>query len=149
MDEMRLMQSRTTRLPHPRLSGLAGGPSRRSVVAWTLCVVGASACMTLPGCQSVQQQYFTPSEVLDESPVGSDVRVGGRVDSLAWDQATQTLTLTVSDDQASLLVDANVTPPQALVPGADVVVEGSLREDGTFAASRVLVKVADLPTQPD
>ncbi len=46
----------------------------------------------------------------------------------------------VTDGQAAIPVEYHGVVPDTFVDGADVVVEGGLRQDGTFVASNLLAK---------
>ncbi|MEE2828306.1 MAG: cytochrome c maturation protein CcmE [Myxococcota bacterium] len=96
--------------------------------------------------------YWTPAELLgagDEAQ-GAQVRLGGMVkkDSVDWDKEAQTLDFVVFDAEREVPVHSTGLPPQMFRENIGVVVEGQLREDGVFHATRMLVKHDNAYTAP-
>ncbi|MCP4810787.1 MAG: cytochrome c maturation protein CcmE [Proteobacteria bacterium] len=89
--------------------------------------------------------YWTPAEVhaAGAEAYGPTIRLGGLVKegTLDWNPEAQTVDLVVTDTTgAELPIHAQGAPPQMLREGIGVVVEGTLRADGTFETDRLMVK---------
>jgi len=91
--------------------------------------------------------YWTPGEMLAQGgkAYGPTIRLGGIVQpgSLKWDPAHTHLSFRVADsDQpgaASVLVQAQETPPQMFRERIGVVVEGTFDRSQTFTSNRLMV----------
>ncbi len=88
--------------------------------------------------------YWSPSELLDEAKRarGANVRLGGLVSagSVVRSGDGTTLYFAVTDGERTVPVHARAVPPAMFREGIGVVLEGSLRADGVFESSRLLVK---------
>ncbi len=88
--------------------------------------------------------YVTVPEFLSRGggPTASNVRVNGKVvaGSIERLPTGQDVSFTMSGDGAELRVAYHGIIPDTFVDGADVVVEGALRDDGVFEASTLLAK---------
>ena len=87
--------------------------------------------------------YLTVSEFTQTSDRGDDgFRINGKVDdgSIVRQPGGQSVQFTMSDGTAVLAVNYAGIIPDTFVDGADVVVEGRLGTDGTFAAHTLLAK---------
>ena len=87
--------------------------------------------------------YLSVSEFV-ESPdrEESDFRINGKVvdGTITRHPTGQDVTFRITDGSTSLGVDYHGIIPDTMVDGADVVVEGQLRADGTFEAHTLLAK---------
>ncbi len=85
--------------------------------------------------------FYTPADIAAKKPEpGKPVRLGGLVDtgSVVWEG--DTLHFTVSDMVGTIAVTYRGEVPSLFREGQGVVMDGTLAEDGTFTASRVLAK---------
>ena len=78
---------------------------------------------------------------LDGSRDGA-IRINGKVEdgSIVRQRTGMDVRFNVTDGQAALPVEYHGVIPDTFVDGADVVIEGGLRRDGTFVASNLLAK---------
>lgn len=122
---------------------------RRLFLAGALLVAGGALAVIAWGGIGENLVYFwTPAQVHENSAkaVGATIRLGGVVqsDSVDWQQSDQMLTFKVGeaavDTETALVVQAKSAPPQMFREGIGVVVEGTMRKDGVFAADKVMVK---------
>lgn len=87
--------------------------------------------------------YLTVQEfVAHGATQGDHFRVNGKVDQGTIERLPggRQVRFVMSDGQASLKVDFEGIIPDTFVDGADVVVEGSLGDDGVFRATTLLAK---------
>jgi len=120
--------------------------SRRPLVF--IAVVGvfvmALAYLVYGGIQQGATYWVTVGELLHRSPAlaASRVRLGGTVvpGSVAWDPSHQHLRFAVTDGVSALPVTYSGVVPDIFSEGRQVVVEGTLGRDGTFAATILLAK---------
>jgi cytochrome c-type biogenesis protein CcmE len=87
--------------------------------------------------------YLSVSEfVASPERDGGDFRINGKVadGSITRHFTGQDVSFLITDGSASLGVDYHGIIPDTMVDGADVVVEGELRADGTFEAHTLLAK---------
>ena len=98
------------------------------------------------GVLSAGMYYMTVSELLAQrETLGAEpVRIEGKVvaDSVKEDPASKTLSFVVSDGQNSLPVVYRGVVPDSFQPDAEVVMEGTLTEGGSFEATSLLAKCA-------
>lgn len=87
--------------------------------------------------------YWSPSELYEagDSAVGASVRLGGLVvpGSIRYGDDLD-LFFEVSDEERTVPVYATAVPPAMFREGIGVVLEGTMRSDGTFATQRLMVK---------
>jgi len=88
--------------------------------------------------------YWNPAELkaAGDKARGATIRLGGVVqkDSVRFDNQSTELEFTVEDGDTSVVVEARGMPPQMFREGIGVIVEGTLRDDGVFESSELLVK---------
>jgi len=107
-------------------------------------VVASMALLVVVGTQgSGVGYYMTVSEFLvteDQTRLG--LRVNGKVvhGTIVRQDTGEDVGFEMTDGDAVLAVDYHGIIPDTFVDGADVVVEGSLENDGTFAAHTLLAK---------
>ena len=125
--------------PEPMLA-----PPRRpwgilALIAVVLVVIGYLAFSSV-GTALVY--YLTPTELLarGEAAVGETVRLGGLVEAGSVSGPATDLTFVVTDGGNRIEVHSTVTPTRSFREGSGAVVEGSLRADGVFEATQVIVK---------
>ena len=98
------------------------------------------------GLRDTMVFYLTVSEVLAKAPedLTETQKVGGIVtaESVQWEPKTLKLSFKLEDRQANLLVNYTGVVPDSFKPGAEVIVEGTYRGDGTFWATTIMPKCA-------
>ena len=119
-------------------------------VAGALVLVGVVGYLAVTGMKDSMMYYYTPDELSAKVAADPSVRelgakMGGRVvpGSVQYDPRTLDLRFTIVDIASGLTtspVHHNGPIPDTFEEGRDVVVEGRLAEDGTFAATTVLTK---------
>ena len=108
-------------------------------------VVAALAYLGFTAFQGASMYYLTVDELLAREDIGDGERVrlmGKVVDgSVEENQETHTLRFKVTSEAGTAMpVVYTGMVPDAFKQGADVVLEGSLADSGTFQADAVLVK---------
>ena len=97
--------------------------------------------------------YWSPSELhaAGDDAVGASIRLGGIVlpGSVNRDADGLKLTFHVTDGAETVPVYAEAVPPAMFREGMGVVVEGTLRGDGTFETRRLMVKHDNEYRPPD
>ncbi len=97
--------------------------------------------------------YWSPSELHEAGPdaVGASIRLGGLVEkgSVNRDDDGLTLEFTVTDGESRVDVRTTAVPPAMFREGIGVVLEGTMREDGRFDTSRLMVKHDNEYQAPD
>jgi len=120
--------------------------SRRLVlaVAAILISVGVLAFLAFGGIGENLVYYWSPSELAEagDEAVGATIRLGGLVEPGTIDRSADGLTLkfAVTDGGASVPIVTSSVPPAMFREGVGVVVEGTIRKDGSFETNRLLVK---------
>ena len=119
-------------------------------VAGALVLVGVVGYLAVTGAKDSMMYYYTPDELatkLAADPTTRDlgVKMGGRVvpGSVRYDARTLDLRFTIVDitsGRTTYPVHYSGPLPDTFEEGRDVVVEGRLAADGTFAATTVLTK---------
>ena len=87
--------------------------------------------------------YRTVAEFREKGPPpGGHWRVNGTVETGSIDRGVtgEQVRFTITDGKATMPVDYRGIIPDTFVDGADVVIEGALRTDGTFEATTLLAK---------
>ena len=109
------------------------------VVAVVLVVIGYLA---LSSVGNALVYYLTPTELLSrgEAAVGETVRLGGLVEAGSVSGPATDLTFVVTDGDSRIEVHSTAAPTRSFREGSGAVVEGSLRTDGVFEATQVIVK---------
>ena len=119
-------------------------------VAGALVLVGVVGYLAITGAKDSMMYYYTPDElatklVADPTAREMGVKMGARVvpGSIQYDPGTLDLRFTVVDiasGRTRYPVHYSGPVPDTFEEGRDVVVEGRLGADGTFAATKVLTK---------
>lgn len=86
--------------------------------------------------------YVTVDELLARGPHAKGARVGAPIvpGSINWNNATRSLTFQLQGAGQVLTVNYRGWAPDSFRDGATAIVEGELKQDGTFQASGVLIK---------
>ena len=120
--------------------------SRRLIlaVAAILISVGVLAFLAFGGIGENLVYYWSPSELAEagDEAIGATIRLGGLVEPGTIDRSADGLTLkfAVTDGGASVPIVTSSVPPAMFREGVGVVVEGTIRKDGSFETNRLLVK---------
>ena len=120
--------------------------SRRLIlaVAAILISVGVLAFLAFGGIGENLVYYWSPSELAEagDEAIGATIRLGGLVEPGTIDRSGDGLTLkfAVTDGGASVPIVTSSVPPAMFREGVGVVVEGTIRQDGSFETNRLLVK---------
>jgi cytochrome c-type biogenesis protein CcmE len=119
-------------------------------IAGAVALVGIVVYLAVTGAKGSMMYYYTPDElasrlVADPSARELGVKMGGRVvpGTVHYDARTLDLRFTIVDiatGRTKYTVRHNGPLPDTFEEGRDVVVEGKLAADGTFAATTVLTK---------
>ena len=123
----------------------AGAGQRRLFLVVALLVMGGALAAIASGALTEEIVYYWgPTEVLEAGAKaqGADIRLAGVVveGSKQWDEQSHTLRFDVSDTRHTISVVNKGAPPQMFREGIGVVVEGTLKPDGTFESYRLMVK---------
>ncbi len=118
---------------------------RRALAVSALVIaVGAFAFLALGDLGDNLVYYYSPSELVANrvKATGASVRLGGLVADGSVVTSTESLDLRfeVTDGEATIPVEAHAVPPAMFREGIGVVVEGTLRRDGVFETSRLMIK---------
>jgi cytochrome c-type biogenesis protein CcmE len=117
--------------------------SRKFIVAVSLLVAGFVVLFGI-GLKGSLVYYLTVSEFLDgrRADLGDNYRVNGNVvpGSIRRTPGVLGASFVMTDGSRELPVVYSRETPDTFVDGSEVVVEGALLPDGTFAATTLLAK---------
>lgn len=109
-----------------------------------LAVVAVIGMLLASGLEESVVYFLTPSEVVAQGTEAVDrpLRLGGQVKpgSVDWNAEALDLRFVVQDSTGEVPVASSGAPPAMFRDGIGVVVEGSLRPDGTFESTNLMVK---------
>ncbi|HSM07535.1 MAG TPA: cytochrome c maturation protein CcmE [Gemmatimonadota bacterium] len=109
-----------------------------------VAVAGAVAMLLAGGLKDGVVYFLTPGEIVAQGTDAVDrpLRLGGQVKpgSVQWDAEALDLRFVVQDSLGEVPVTSTGAPPAMFRDGIGVVVEGSLRTDGTFESTNLMVK---------
>ena len=120
--------------------------TRRLVLAVAAVAISAAvlAFLAFGGIGENLVYYWSPSELEDagNEAVGATIRLGGLVEPGTVERSPDGLTLkfAVTDGGSSVPIVTSSVPPAMFREGVGVVVEGTVRRDGSFETNRLLVK---------
>ena len=120
--------------------------TRRLVLAIAAVAISAGvlAFLAFGGIGENLVYYWSPSELEDagNEAIGATIRLGGLVEPGTVERSPDGLTLkfAVTDGGSSVPIVTSSVPPAMFREGVGVVVEGSVRKDGSFETNRLLVK---------
>ncbi len=120
-------------------------PKHQRLVLLLLAVAAliGAALLAAWALRNQASYFYVPSDIASDPPApGQAVRLGGMVEqgSLKTRADGVTVDFVVGDGKASVPVTFAGIVPDLFVEGSGVVAEGSLRSDGTFAATNLLAK---------
>ena len=117
--------------------------SRKFIIAVSLLVAGFAVLFGV-GLKGSLVYYLTVGEFLDErrTDLGDNFRVNGNVVAGTIQRTPGALgaRFVMTDGTRNLAVSYARETPDSFVDGSEVVVEGTLQPDGTFAAKTLLAK---------
>lgn len=109
-----------------------------------VAVIGAIALLLAGGLKENVVYFLTPTELVAQGTSALDrpLRLGGQVKpgSVNWDAEDLDLRFVVQDSVSEVHVASTGAPPAMFRDGIGVVVEGSMRPDGTFESTNLMVK---------
>ena len=120
-------------------------PKHQRLVLMALALVAlvGAALLAAWALRNQASYFYVPSDIAADPPAaGQAVRLGGMVEagSLKTRADGVTVDFVVGDGEARVPVTFSGIVPDLFVEGSGVVAEGSLRPDGTFAATNLLAK---------
>ena len=120
-------------------------PKHQRLVLLLVAVVAlvGAALLAAWALRNQASYFYVPSDIAVKPPeAGQAVRLGGMVEqgSLKTRADGVTVDFVVGDGKARVPVTFSGIVPDLFVEGSGVVAEGSLRPDGTFAATNLLAK---------
>ena len=129
-------------LARPVLPPLPPRGRRWGLLAGVAVVVAVVAYLAFSSVGNALVYYLTPTELVarGDSAVGQAVRLGGLVKAGSIAGEAPDLTFVLTDGTTEMRVHAVSAPTQSFREGIGAVVEGTLRADGVFEASQVIVK---------
>lgn len=116
---------------------------RLVLLAVALVALIGAALLAAWALRNQASYFYVPSDMAANPPAaGQAVRLGGMVEqgSLKTRPDGVTVDFVVGDGKARVPVMFSGIVPDLFVEGSGVVAEGSLRPDGTFAATELLAK---------
>jgi cytochrome c-type biogenesis protein CcmE len=120
---------------------------RRRLTILLVCGIclGTATALTLSAFSDGMTFFVTPSEIAGKAPgPGRSFRLGGLVEAGSLQRTESagkpSATFRVSDGTAAVKVEYVGILPDLFREGQGIVAMGSLRPDGSFAASEVLAK---------
>ena len=108
-----------------------------------LVILIGAALLAAWALRNQANYFYVPSDIAADPPApGQAVRLGGMVEEGSLKTRTDGVTVdfVVGDGKARVPVTFAGIVPDLFVEGSGVVAEGSLRPDGTFAATNLLAK---------
>ena len=114
---------------------------RLAIIAGLALVVALATTLVLVALRDQIVFFYSPSEVKERAvAAGTPIRLGGLVKEGSWTRNGETNDFVVTDGEAEMAVIYVGILPDLFKDGQGVVAEGSLRADGSFAATNVLAK---------
>jgi cytochrome c-type biogenesis protein CcmE len=116
---------------------------RLALLVLALVALIGAALLAAWALRNQASYFYVPSDMAANPPEpGQAVRLGGMVEqgSLKTQPDGVTIDFVVGDGKARVPVTFSGILPDLFVEGSGVVAEGTLRPDGTFAASELLAK---------
>ena len=109
-----------------------------------LAIAGAAfVAITAGGIGENLVYYWGPTELhgAGDKAYGAAIRLGGQVEqgTVLFQPASSRLEFKVTDGRKSVHVKSSGVPPQMFREGIGVVVEGTMKKDGSFHSERLMV----------
>lgn len=106
-----------------------------------LSVLIAASLLVLNALQDSIVFFHAPSDIAENSPVGTQARLGGLVvEGSVTEKTDGTHVFGITDGVGDITVTYQGLLPDLFREGQGIVAEGALQADGTFKAARVLAK---------
>jgi len=124
-------------------AGLKPKHQRLVLILIALVALIGAALLAAWALRNQANYFYVPSDMAADPPSpGQAVRLGGMVEtgSIKTRADGVTVDFVVGDGKARVPVVFTGIVPDLFVEGSGVVAEGSLRADGTFAATNLLAK---------
>ncbi|NIZ00254.1 cytochrome c maturation protein CcmE [Thalassospira lucentensis] len=117
---------------------------RMYIIGAVMIAVAGAAALALTAFEDSVVFFFSPSEIVEKSPIDPDqrLRIGGLVEegTVSKQQDGKTVNFVVTDMAESITVAYAGILPDLFREGQGVVAEGHMSPNGTFVASEVLAK---------
>ena len=124
-------------------AGLRPKHQRLVLLAIALVILIGAALLAAWALRNQASYFYVPSDIAADPPApGQAIRLGGMVEqgSLRTRADGVTIDFIVGDGKARVPVVYSGIQPDLFVEGSGVVADGSMRSDGTFAATLLLAK---------
>lgn len=110
-------------------------------VSVSVVLLSAAALLAASALRENIVFFYTPSEIALKKPaIGQRIRLGGLVEQGSLKTDRDRIDFIITDGTATLPVTYSGTLPSLFREGQGAVAEGSMAEDGHFAATRILAK---------
>ncbi len=123
-----------------------GRGKRKRFAVGGLILLAALGYLIYSAIASNSEYYLTVSEVqaMGARAQESQIKIGGKVvdGTINWSRGSNSVSFTITDGQKTMPVTYKGVVPDSFQPGADVILEGRLQQDGNFAATTLLAKCA-------
>ncbi len=124
-----------------------GRKKRKRFLVAGLVLLTALGYLIYSAVASNSEYYLTVGEVyaMGAQARESQIKIGGRVveGSIAWDRGSGSVRFTIGDERGHTMpVSYRGVVPDSFQPGAEVILEGKLGQDGGFVATALLAKCA-------
>jgi cytochrome c-type biogenesis protein CcmE len=114
---------------------------RIAVIAGLGAVLALATTLILFALRDQIVFFYSPSEIQEKAvAAGTPIRLGGLVKEGSWVRNGQSNVFVVTDGASEVAANFEGILPDLFREGQGVVVEGSLTDAGTFAATNVLAK---------
>jgi cytochrome c-type biogenesis protein CcmE len=114
---------------------------RIAVIAGLGAVLALATTLILFALRDQIVFFYSPSEIQEKAvAAGTPIRLGGLVKEGSWVRNGQGNVFVVTDGASEVAANFEGILPDLFREGQGVVVEGSLTDAGTFAATNVLAK---------
>jgi cytochrome c-type biogenesis protein CcmE len=117
---------------------------KTTVVIGLVAVLAGFGYLAWGGLGDNLVYFLTPTELAErgDDALDTPIRLGGMVapGTLEWNAEALDLTFRLTDNAHTYDVHSSGAPPQMFREGIGVVVEGTLKDDGAFHATNLMVK---------
>jgi cytochrome c-type biogenesis protein CcmE len=114
---------------------------RLAIIGGLGAVVVVAATLIFVALRDQIVFFYSPSEIMERQvAAGTPIRLGGLVKEGSWVRTGSISDFVVTDGQTEMTTHFEGLLPDLFREGQGVVIEGSVTEQGTFAATNVLAK---------
>lgn len=114
------------------------------IVIGTVIIIAALVYLVVGGFKDSAVYYMTVKELYasEEKPFGQGVRISGYAvpESINWNAEEIKLSFALAEENDTLQVVYNGIMPDQLADAQQVVVEGTLENNGVLTANKILLK---------